>query len=117
MLLLCAVFLGQWRCGSLTEKAALVRHEPSMSVQLIARQEGVSAGRPFQGRKLGRQDALTAVSVGEAVVLASEFAAVSAQIAKLQQHRGERHPQGGTRSAQQKNVDYALACARPAWTQ
>ncbi|GKT14214.1 hypothetical protein AVHY2522_03735 [Acidovorax sp. SUPP2522] len=39
-----------------------------MSVSLVARQEGVSAGLLFQWRKLERQGALTAVSAGEAVV-------------------------------------------------
>jgi transposase-like protein len=38
----------------LSEKAALVRHtyEPGMSVSLVARQEGVSAGLLFQWCKL-----------------------------------------------------------------
>uniref|UniRef100_UPI001404285E transposase n=1 Tax=Pseudomonas aeruginosa TaxID=287 RepID=UPI001404285E len=65
------------RRWSLAEKAALVRrtYEPGMSVSLVARQEGVSAGLLFQWRKLERQGALTerqgaltAVSAGEAVV-------------------------------------------------
>lgn len=65
------------RRWSLAEKAALVRrtYEPGMSVSLVARQEGVSAGLLFQWRKLERQGALTAVSAGEAVVPASELAA------------------------------------------
>jgi len=71
------------RRWSLAEKAALVRrtYEPGMSVSLVARQEGVSAGLLFQWRKLERQGALTAVSAGEAVVPASELAAARAEIA------------------------------------
>lgn len=42
------------RRWSLAEKAALVRrtYEPGMSVSLVARQEGVSAGLLFQWRQL-----------------------------------------------------------------
>jgi len=80
------------RRWSLAEKAALVRrtYEPGMSVSLVARQEGVSAGLPFQWRKLDRQGALTAVSAGEAVVPASELAVARAEIAKLQRVIGEK---------------------------
>jgi transposase len=80
------------RRWSLAEKAALVRrsYEPSMSVSLIARQEGVSASLLFQWRKLERQGALTAVSAGEAVVPAFELAAARAEIAKLQRVLGKK---------------------------
>ena len=80
------------RRWSLAEKAALVRrtYEPGMSVSLVARQEGVSAGLLFQWRKLERQGALTAVSAGEAVVPASELAAARAEIAKLQRVLGKK---------------------------
>jgi transposase-like protein len=61
-----------------------------MSVSLVARQEGVSAGLLFQWRKLERQGALTAVSAGEAVVPASELAAARAEIAKLQRVLGKK---------------------------
>ena len=61
-----------------------------MSVSLVARQEGVSASLLFQWRKLERQDALTSVSVGEAVVPASELAAACAEIAKLQRVLGKK---------------------------
>ncbi len=76
----------------LAEKAALVRriYEPGISVSLVARQEGVSAGLLFQWRKLERQGALTAVSAGEAVVPASERAAARAEIAKLQRVLGKK---------------------------
>ncbi len=56
----------------------------------MARQEGVSASLLFQWRKLERQDALTSVSVGEAVVPASELAAACAEIAKLQRVLGKK---------------------------
>ena len=80
------------RRWSLAEKAALVRrtYEPGMSVSLVARQEGVSAGLLFQWRKLERQGALTAVSAGEAVVPAFELAAARAEIAKLQRVLGKK---------------------------
>ena len=80
------------RRWSLTEKAALVHrtYEPGMSVSLVARQEGVSAGLLFQWRKLERQGALTAVFAGEAVVPASELAAARAEIAKLQRVLGKK---------------------------
>src|SRR4051812_44555334 len=80
------------RRWSLMEKAALVRrtHEPGMSVSLVARQEGVAASLLFQWRKLERQDALAAVSAGEAVVPASELAAARAEIAKLQRVLGKK---------------------------
>jgi transposase-like protein len=61
-----------------------------MSVSLVARQEGVSAGPLFQWRKLERQGALTAVSAGEAVVPASELAAARAEIGKLQRVLGKK---------------------------
>ena len=79
------------RRWSVAEKAALVRrtYEPGMSVSLVARHEGVSAGLLFQWRKLERQGALTAVSAGEAVVPASELAA-RAEIAKLQRVLGKK---------------------------
>ena len=80
------------RRWSVAEKAALVRrtYEPGMSVSLVARHEGVSAGLLFQWRKLERQGALTAVSAGEAVVPASELAAARAEIAKLQRVLGKK---------------------------
>lgn len=73
------------RRWSLVEKAALVRHtyEPGISVSLVARQEGVSAGLLFQWRKLECQGTLTAVPAGKAVVPASELAAARAEIANL----------------------------------
>ena len=61
-----------------------------MSVSLVARQEGVSAGLLFQWRKLERQGALTVVSAGEAVLPASELAAARAEIAKLQRVLGKK---------------------------
>ena len=80
------------RRWSPAEKAALVRrtYEPGMSVSLVARQEGVAASLLFQWRKLERQEALTAVSAGEAVVPASELAAARAEIAKLQRVLGKK---------------------------
>jgi transposase len=80
------------RRWSVAEKATLVRktYEPGMSVSLVAREEGVSAGLLFQWRKLERQGALTAVSAGESVVPASELAAARAEIAKLQRVLGKK---------------------------
>ncbi len=80
------------RRWSATEKAALVRktYEPGMSVSLVARQEGVSASLLFTWRRLDREGALVAVSVGEAVVPASEPAAARAEIAKLQRVLGKK---------------------------
>ena len=62
------------RHWSVAEKAALVRgtYESGMSVSLVARQGGASAGLLFQWRKLEPQGALTAVSAGEAIGPASE---------------------------------------------
>ncbi len=48
------------------------------------------SGLLFQWRKLERQGALTAVSAGEAVALASELAAARAEIAKLQRVLGKK---------------------------
>lgn len=80
------------RRWSTAEKAALVRrtYEPGMSVSLVARQEGVSAGLLFNWRRLERQGALTAVSSGEEVVPASELAVARAEIAKLQRVLGKK---------------------------
>ena len=130
------------RRWSVAEKAALVRrtYEPGMSVSLVARQEGVSAGLLFQWRKLERQGALAAVSAGEAVVPASELAAARAEIAKLQRVLGKKTLENeilkeaveyaaeksglrarpccpGTTSENGLPDDGAgaLACARPAW--
>jgi transposase-like protein len=49
-----------------------------MSVSLVARQEGISAGLLFNWRRLERQGALTAVPSGEEVVPASALAAARA---------------------------------------
>lgn len=80
------------RRWSIQEKSALVRrtYEPGMSVSLVARETGVSAGLLFQWRKLEREGALVAVSAGEAVVPASELAAARAEIAKLQRVLGKK---------------------------
>ena len=80
------------RRWSIEEKSALVRrtYDPGMSVSLVAREAGVSAGLLFQWRKLDRQGALVAVSAGEAVVPASELAAARAEIAKLQRVLGKK---------------------------
>ena len=80
------------RRWSLQERAALVRrtYEPGMSVSRVALQEGVAASLLFQWRKLERQGALTAVSLGEAVVPSSELAAARAEIAKLQRVLGKK---------------------------
>lgn len=80
------------RRWSIEEKSALVRrtYEPGMSVSLVAREAGVSAGLLFQWRKLEREGALVAVSAGEAVVPASELAAARAEIAKLQRVLGKK---------------------------
>lgn len=80
------------RRWSIEEKSALVRrtYEPGMSVSLVARESGVSAGLLFQWRKLDREGALVAVSAGEAVVPASELAAAKAEIAKLQRVLGNK---------------------------
>ncbi|BDE72896.1 transposase [Delftia lacustris] len=80
------------RHWSLAEKAALVRrtYELAMNVSLVARQEGVSAGLLLQWRKLERHSALTAVSVGEAVVPEYGLAAARAEIAKLQRVLGKK---------------------------
>jgi len=80
------------RRWSIEEKSALVRrtYEPGMSVSLVARETGVSAGLLFQWRKLEREGALVAVSAGEAVVPASELAAARAEIAKLQRVLGKK---------------------------
>jgi transposase-like protein len=80
------------RRWSAAEKAALVRctYEPGMSVSLVARPEGISAGLLFNWRRLEPQGALTAVSAAEEVVPASELAAARAEIAKLQRILGKR---------------------------
>ena len=61
-----------------------------MSVSVVARQEGVAARLLFQWRMLDRQGALRAVSVGEAVVPASELATARAKLAKLQRVLGKK---------------------------
>jgi len=61
-----------------------------MSVSLVARQEGVSAGLLFTWPRLDREGALVAVSTGEAVVPASELAAARAEIVKLQRVLGKK---------------------------
>ena len=110
------------RCWSLAEKSTLVRrtYEPSMSVSLVARQEGVSASLLFQWHKLERQGALTAVSAGESVVPASELAAARAEIAKLQRILGKKTLENeilkeAVEYAAGKKVDCALAIAVGRW--
>ena len=61
-----------------------------MSVSRLSRQEGVAASLLLLWRKLERQGALTAVSLGEAVVPASELAAARAEIAELQRVLGKK---------------------------
>lgn len=74
------------RRWSLADKNALVRrsYEPGMGVWLVARQEGIAASLLFQWCKLKRQGALTAVSAGEVVVPAFEFAVAGDEISKIQ---------------------------------
>lgn len=76
-------------------------YEPGMSV---ARQAGVSARLLSQWRKLERPAALTAVSAGEAVVVASELAAAHAEIAKLQRALGKE-------TLEHTILKQAVACA------
>ncbi|WP_370652411.1 IS3 family transposase [Aquabacterium sp.] len=104
------------RRWSIEEKSALVRrtYEPGMSVSLVARESGVSAGLLFQWRKLDREGALVAVSAGEAMVPASELAAARAEIAKLQRVLGKKTLENeilkeAVEYAGRKKVDCALA--------
>jgi transposase-like protein len=65
-------------------------YEPGMSVSLVAREAGVSAGMLFQWCEPDRQGALVATSAGEAVVPPSELAGARAKIAKLQRVLGKK---------------------------
>lgn len=62
-------------------------------MSLAAKQEGVAARMLFRSHRLERQGRLMAVSVGRAVVPASELAAACAEIAKLQRVLGKKMPE------------------------
>lgn len=80
------------RRWSTEEKLAIVResYEPGRSVSLVARLHGVNPNQLFQWRKLHQSGALSAISAGEAVVPASQFAEALKEIQALQRLLGKK---------------------------
>lgn len=80
------------RRWSVEEKLAIIResYEPGKSVSLVARLHGVNPNQLFQWRKLHQGGALSAVSSGEAVVPASQFAEAMREIKALQRLLGKK---------------------------
>ncbi|VVO93270.1 hypothetical protein PS880_02424 [Pseudomonas fluorescens] len=74
------------------QKLAMVREslEPGQSVSVVARRNGINAGQLFLWRKLYQDGSLSAVSVGEAVVPASELSDALKQIRELQRMLGKK---------------------------
>src|SRR5215510_5328171 len=74
------------------EKLAMVResYEPGRSVSWVARRHGVKPNQLFQWRKLHQAGALLAVTAGEAVVPASQFAEALQEIKTLQRLLGKK---------------------------
>ncbi len=63
---------------------------PGQSVSVVARRNGINPNQLFHWRKLYQDGSLSAVSVGEAVVPASELADAMKQIRELQRMLGKR---------------------------
>ncbi|WP_406822935.1 IS3 family transposase [Pseudomonas corrugata] len=74
------------------QKLAMVREslEPGQSVSVVARRNGINANQLFLWRKLYQDGSLSAVSVGEAVVPASELSDALKQIRELQRMLGKK---------------------------
>lgn len=74
------------------EKLAMIResYEPGRSVSWVARRHGVNPNQLFQWRKLHQAGALSAVTAGEAVVPASQFAEALREIKTLQRLLGKK---------------------------
>ncbi len=64
--------------------------EPGQSVSVVARHNGINPNQLFHWRKLYQDGSLSAVSVGEAVVPASELADAMKQIRELQRMLGKK---------------------------
>ncbi len=64
--------------------------EPGKSVSLVARQHSLNANQLFRWRKLYQNGSLSAVSVGEQVVPASELNEALNQIKALQRLLGKK---------------------------
>jgi transposase len=80
------------RRWSAEEKLAMAREsfEPNKSVSMVARQHGVNPNQLFHWRKLYQDGSLSAVSVGEDVVPASELSDALKQIRELQRLLGKK---------------------------
>lgn len=80
------------RRWSLSEKQAMVQesYEPGKTVSMVARRHGVNPNQLFGWRKLYQTGGLSAVSAGEEVVPASQFAAALKQIQDLQRMLGKK---------------------------
>jgi transposase len=80
------------RRWSLEEKLQMVResYEPGKSVSMVARCHAVNPNQLFQWRKLHQDGGLSAVSAGEAVVPASQFAEALREIKALQRILGKK---------------------------
>ena len=82
----------QRRRRSVEEKLAIVREtfEPGATVSGVARRHQVNANQVFAWRKLYQDGSLSAVSVGEHVVPASDLAEAMKQIRELQRLLGKK---------------------------
>jgi transposase len=82
----------QRRRRSVEEKLAIVREtfEPGASVSGVARRHQVNANQVFAWRKLYQDGSLSAVSVGEQVVPASDLVEAMKQIRELQRLLGKK---------------------------
>jgi transposase len=80
------------RRWSAAEKVAMVAetHEPGMTVSLVARRHGVAPNQLFTWRRLAAQGALTAAGAEEAVVPASDYRALQAQLREMQRLLGKK---------------------------
>lgn len=63
---------------------------PGRTVSMVARQYGVNANQLFHWRKLHQAGGLSAVTAGEAVVPASQFAEALREIKALQRLLGKK---------------------------
>jgi transposase len=80
------------RRWSAAEKVAMVAetHEPGVTVSLVARRHGVAPNQLFTWRRLASQGALTAAGAEEAVVPASDYRALQAQLREMQRLLGKK---------------------------
>jgi transposase len=103
------------RWGPLEKVAMVVEtHEPEMTVSLVAQWHGVAPNQLFTWRRLAAQGVLTVAGAEEAVVPASNYCALQAQLREVQRLLGKRWRRKSSRRLWKLPLKKAaVACSRP----